>query len=730
MKRKELTRVCAVLMTAVMISGPVMPVCASETEVTVSNEETENSDSEEEIPENYFDDSTEIQTEESEEQEDILAASGAGSETFTDSENAGAAEDSQEETYRDVTEDMGETGVTGVEGQLVQGSNRGRFVTGELTNEIVSRRTMDGKQQTWRVIHLDFSMDDLKMDKGHAVMQGALKFTTEDKDTPIEKQMTVGNCYYLRDVDTVTNSRYISSSETWEPTFGGATLMYGETTKTVSTEYYCIYKNNGKIIRYLIQIKRKGCTGLECEPYYSQDNPASVNWVLDEDTGIYMADIRELDAAVSRNQVIKYDENGLAHGSLSWNSIVSTDPSSDIYRDEEYLYVKKAGQYNIYKASWGDKEYDLPVRFTYDIYENAPDALARLKTDGVTDFSSMESAGEFSRLFPEKYQQKAGEYFTQVMALQKVLDNTRTGSYKGDWDYRITGVSYSTGAIKPWTDECESHKVDVLKEQYHDVWDNIFGLKDAGQKILEYTDPEKALEGKAEKLSELRDSYLKELESAYQREIIQSCKDVQDIVDGAQKETEVYRKKEAVETPVPQKPVLKASVTSYTRKEGDKAFNLKVSVTGKATISYKSSNKNVATVDSRGKVTVKGPGETLITVTARIPDQKSQSVKIKITVKPSSKLGVKAVPQKGRKIQITWKRSKKADGYQIIVSTDKSFKKTVKTVYINKNQTTRTTVKNLKSGKTYYVRIRSYKKITDGRIYSDWKKTGRIKARK
>ena len=178
------------------------------------------------------------------------------------------------------------------------------------------------------------------------------------------------------------------------------------------------------------------------------------------------------------------------------------------------------------------------------------------------------------------------------------------------------------------------------------------------------------------------------------------------------------------------KKVLNVTKTSVTRTEGNKAFSLGVKTNVKATVTYKTSNKNVATVDKKGKVTVKGPGRAVITVTGKASGRATETVKITVTVKPSEKLSAKATALKGKKAQVTWKRNKKATGYQIVVATDKSFKNVVKTVNIKKNKTVKKSVKGLKKGKKYYVRVRSYKKASGGNVYSSWSKAKPVKAKK
>mgnify|MGYP002796312524 FL=1 len=87
-----------------------------------------------------------------------------------------------------------------------------------------------------------------------------------------------------------------------------------------------------------------------------------------------------------------------------------------------------------------------------------------------------------------------------------------------------------------------------------------------------------------------------------------------------------------------------------------------------------------------------------------------------------------------KKLTLKWKKQKKnTDGYEIQYSTNKKFKKAVKTVTIKNNKKNIKTIKKLKRGKKYYVRIRTFKKVTSNgqmlRLYSDWskKKSVRVK---
>lgn len=80
-------------------------------------------------------------------------------------------------------------------------------------------------------------------------------------------------------------------------------------------------------------------------------------------------------------------------------------------------------------------------------------------------------------------------------------------------------------------------------------------------------------------------------------------------------------------------------------------------------------------------------------------------------------------------LKVTWKNVEEATGYQIKVSTNKTFKKarTVNTV----NASMKTITKLKKSGTKYYVKIRAYTKVNGNKKYGKWSniKAGKTKAK-
>ncbi len=84
------------------------------------------------------------------------------------------------------------------------------------------------------------------------------------------------------------------------------------------------------------------------------------------------------------------------------------------------------------------------------------------------------------------------------------------------------------------------------------------------------------------------------------------------------------------------------------------------------------------------------------------------------TAKKPSKVSIKTVTAKKKALALKWKKTA-GSGYEITYSSKKNFSG-AKTVKINGASKSSCTVKKLKSKKTYYVKIRAYKKV-GGKIY-------------
>ena len=160
--------------------------------------------------------------------------------------------------------------------------------------------------------------------------------------------------------------------------------------------------------------------------------------------------------------------------------------------------------------------------------------------------------------------------------------------------------------------------------------------------------------------------------------------------------------------------------------------NIGVQVYGKAKLTYSSNNKSIK-INSQGKITIvkNYVGNAVITVkAAATQNYYGATKKITVTVKPTGTKIASAINTTKGKVTVRWKKNSLGGGYAIQYSTDKQFKKGVKTVNINGTKTTQKVLPKLKKGKRYYIRIAVYKKVGRNKYYSSWSRSKIVKIKK
>lgn len=579
--------------------------------------------------------------------------------------------------------------ITGIQGQLYSNSEGQSFCSEYRTGEI-TERTTEYEGQTWKVISLNFETDDFGKNARQAWIR--LKFTAED-----QSRITIGRMYYKANDTASGFLEYKAEKDSWD---GGIALMTmplstGSNPMRVNADLYCIYKGENGNTHYLIRIVRKGSSGIQREPYYGESNPLPVKFVYNEETGGFEADENEAEYAMKQEQGIRtYNSDGIPNGFLKWNPC-SFEGREDFYIKDEIFYAKNVGQYPLYIASYDGKEYQIPVRVTYNI-KVASKLLEQLKTDGITALDKFSDEDSFSAAFPEKYQEQARAFFREEKKLQTVLDNTcGDGKYEEDWDHAL----YEN----VWSDDCESVKLDQLKAEAPEIWKNIFGIPDAKEKIKNAADLDHASSVYKTELEGIVKNSEEKLDSWYQQGKIKNIQTVNKLVeetvnsvyrikglsldactctpqytaavyDGKEKKPSVtvrdkdnnrisaefyqvrYQNNRNAGTAemiitgkgmckgekkisykiqkAPQK--IKTQSLSYEKTEGSGSFLLKASVSSGNNLTFSSSNTKVAGVDSKGKVTVKGIGTATIMVT--VPGSKNYE-------KGTAKVTVRVVPK-------------------------------------------------------------------------------------
>lgn len=149
-------------------------------------------------------------------------------------------------------------------------------------------------------------------------------------------------------------------------------------------------------------------------------------------------------------------------------------------------------------------------------------------------------------------------------------------------------------------------------------------------------------------------------------------------------------------------------------------------------LSYTSNSKYVK-INNSGKITIaKGfVGQATITIKVTADENYyANTKKVTVTVKPAATGIYKVTNNARRKATVTWKKNTTGNGYVIQYSRNKSFKSGVKTVYVKSNRTTKATLSVQAKGKTYYVRIATYKTVGKNKILSFWSKAKSVKIRK
>lgn len=148
-------------------------------------------------------------------------------------------------------------------------------------------------------------------------------------------------------------------------------------------------------------------------------------------------------------------------------------------------------------------------------------------------------------------------------------------------------------------------------------------------------------------------------------------------------------------------------------------FKVTAKATGDGTgFIYTSSNPEVATVSATGYVTIKSIGRAKITATT-VGMKKSEEASASFVVKvyPDKTTISKKPWTEGKKgsLRVRWDIQEDATYYEVRYSRDKSFKKgtykTKKVTASEKYDTQSTSLKDLYSGKTYYVKVRAVKVV-------------------
>ncbi len=181
-----------------------------------------------------------------------------------------------------------------------------------------------------------------------------------------------------------------------------------------------------------------------------------------------------------------------------------------------------------------------------------------------------------------------------------------------------------------------------------------------------------------------------------------------------------------VTIPVKSAPTVTVKDSTITVSNKSQTTKLDVKADKDAKLTYKSDNKSVK-VDKNGKVTIAKNfvGKATITVTATAGSTKTTK-KVTVTVNPKGTTFRAVYNGAGKKLKAYWNRNSQVSGYQLQYGTNKNFTG-CKTVTLKSNKYTGSVRTGLKKNATYYVRIRTYKKVSGKTYYSAWSKVKSFK---
>lgn len=175
-----------------------------------------------------------------------------------------------------------------------------------------------------------------------------------------------------------------------------------------------------------------------------------------------------------------------------------------------------------------------------------------------------------------------------------------------------------------------------------------------------------------------------------------------------------------------------SNVTAYYNTKARK-ITIEASAEDNAKLTYKTDSTKLTINKSTGTVSIpkKYMGQVTITITSAETEYYLKTKK-KITFKVAPTKTALSIAKniKGKKITLKWKKVSVATGYQIQYSRSSKFASGNKFVNVTKKGIISRTLKNLKKGKKYYVRIRTYKTIGKTQIYSGWSKSKKVKVTK
>lgn len=459
----------------------------------------------------------------------------------------------------------------------------------------------------------------------------------------------------------------------------------------------------------------------------------------------------EPDQAYSVENLAGYDGNrgdaGTSSSDSSYDFAIKSDAGEDMWtqgywatkgKSIKYSFVLEAGTYTVatgYHEWWNDSR-----KMKITVTSNG-ETLASSEEFGAEKNVNLQQNAAFTLAENAKVTVSiSGNGADPVLSWMAMIQDEKTGSFEGaDTEElgRLIGnaekVEKGDNTTKSWNkfQEALSHAKEVQKYVLSTATDIAAAMAELQDAMENLQTPRQFLQKSLAELAISETNQANYEKDAMWDYYLQVLKDINDLVEKenlTEEEAEAAVKdlRDTIELLTPakqqtqpdqpitgQKKAQAITAKDVTKSLGSKAFALGAKTSGDGALSYSSSDNKVATVETAsGKVTLKGVGVCTITVTAaETANYKSATASVKITVNPKKAAISKVKVAKGKKLTVSWKKDKTVSGYEIQCALKKNFKSGLKKATIKKAKTTSTTIKKLKKGKKYYVRVRAYKTV-------------------
>lgn len=347
--------------------------------------------------------------------------------------------------------------------------------------------------------------------------------------------------------------------------------------------------------------------------------------------------------------------------------------------DNLQSYLSGIGYYTT-EIEWdGEME---EAYFLYDHRDTSKTGDAQINMDMVTEVSVVNAEGErttFDKISPLSNKVNLGDALSEgtnqlTIKLTTTLRNRELLEGSLVWRYDLVSQGLTSAAIQGYT--VEKSDLDLAVEEANKAKEEAEKAKEEAERAAE-----QAAQAEAE---------AKAAETA--------AKEAEEAAKAAQKKSESEQ-----------------AAAEKAKQEAQAALT----AANKQAAEAKNAAQNAQEAQAKAEKAAKEAQDAL---------QKLQSQSSNTTVTVKKAAIKKVTSSKKKQAKVVWKKITGVNGYQVQYSTSKKFKK-AKTKLVSKSSAAGVTLKKLKSGKKYYIRVRAYKNVNGKKVYGKYSNVKQIKVK-